>query len=160
MKAHMKALLKLLTLLALFSAPRLASGYYDPGVQRWVNRDPIGDPGPKMVRNHIPVRVHHFKNPGEYSEGSNLYRFVRNDSLDGIDPLGLELMPPAGPTSPIGTPGAGSYCKVPGWLCRAGCWAAAAAGASLTCPESGPGAVACVAAWAAAASICSDACPP
>jgi len=28
--------------LALLSAPNLATAYYDPGVQRWINRDPVG----------------------------------------------------------------------------------------------------------------------
>jgi hypothetical protein len=46
MKTQIKPIIWFLTLLALFSAPRLASGYYDPGVQRWVNRDPL-DAAPK-----------------------------------------------------------------------------------------------------------------
>jgi RHS repeat-associated protein len=40
--------------------------YYDPNLQRWVNRDPIGEAG-----------------------GLNLYQFVRNDPLGFVDPLGL-----------------------------------------------------------------------
>jgi len=31
------------TLPALFWVPNLASAYYDPGVQRWINRDPVAD---------------------------------------------------------------------------------------------------------------------
>lgn len=42
----MKALrLTLLILLSLVLARRPASAYYDPGVQRWITRDPIGEPG-------------------------------------------------------------------------------------------------------------------
>jgi len=40
MKTQMKPLLSFLILLALLSGPHLASAYYDPGVQRWINRDP------------------------------------------------------------------------------------------------------------------------
>ena len=43
MKTQMKGSLRFLTLVALFSVPRLASAYYDPGVQRWINRDPMSD---------------------------------------------------------------------------------------------------------------------
>ena len=40
--------------------------FYDPNLQRWVNRDPIGERG-----------------------GNNLYGFVKNDPQDAIDPRGL-----------------------------------------------------------------------
>jgi RHS repeat-associated protein len=40
--------------------------YYQPNLQRWLNRDPIGERG-----------------------GLNLYRFVRNDPINLFDPLGL-----------------------------------------------------------------------
>lgn len=47
-----------------------ASAYYDPGVQRWINRDPIGEQG-----------------------GGNLYGFVANDPASRIDPTGLKARP-------------------------------------------------------------------
>jgi hypothetical protein len=43
MKTQVSPVLWALALLALFSASNLASAYYDPGVQRWINRDPIRD---------------------------------------------------------------------------------------------------------------------
>jgi RHS repeat-associated protein len=49
--------------------------FYDPNLQRWLNRDPLGEEG-----------------------GFNLYGFVRNKSVGSFDPLGLrsgELIPAA-----------------------------------------------------------------
>jgi hypothetical protein len=66
MKTQMKLILWFLTLVALLSAPHLASAYYDPGTQRWINRDPIQENG-----------------------GINLYCFVEDDPNNAIDPLGL-----------------------------------------------------------------------
>ena len=43
-----------------------ASAFYDPGLQRWINRDPIEEEG-----------------------GINLYAFVDNDPLQQLDPWGL-----------------------------------------------------------------------
>jgi len=44
--------------------------FYDPNLQRWINRDPIGERG-----------------------GLNLFEFASNDSLDFIDRLGLYVVP-------------------------------------------------------------------
>ena len=54
--------------------------FYDPSMQRWLNRDPIGERG-----------------------GLNLYGYVGNDPLDRIDPLGLAYgNPVSGPNGPVG----------------------------------------------------------
>ncbi len=66
MGVRMKPLLWAFSLLALFSAPNLATAYYDPSVQRWINRDPIGEEG-----------------------GANLYGFVANGPIDLADVAGL-----------------------------------------------------------------------
>lgn len=57
-------LLKCLLLLIAFS--NLAQAFYDPGQGRWVSRDPIGERG-----------------------GVNLYGYIGNNSLNGVDRLGL-----------------------------------------------------------------------
>jgi RHS repeat-associated protein len=44
--------------------------FYDPKLQRWINRDPIGEEG-----------------------GINLYGFVHNDPLQEVDPFGLTNLP-------------------------------------------------------------------
>ena len=46
----------------------VAQAFYDPGTQRWVNRDPIGEEG-----------------------GVNMYEFTKNSPPGGIDMLGLTL---------------------------------------------------------------------
>ena len=44
--------------------------FYDPGLGRWISRDPIGE-----------------------TEGINLYRYAANDPLKYTDPSGLEVFP-------------------------------------------------------------------
>jgi len=53
--------------------------YYDPQLQRWPNRDPIGEPGFRSVRT-----------AGLGSTSANLYSFVMNGPLDAVDPFGLK----------------------------------------------------------------------
>jgi RHS repeat-associated protein len=52
--------------------------YYNPSVQRWINRDPLGE-----------------------GAGVNLYRFVRNNAVGALDSLGLQAMPSPEPGPPI-----------------------------------------------------------
>jgi hypothetical protein len=72
MKTRRKSPVWALAFLALLCANNLASAYYDPGVQRWINRDPVVELG-----------------------GRNLYRFVRNSPPSRLDPWGLS--PPKAP---------------------------------------------------------------
>lgn len=57
--------LRLVLVLVVLTGLPPASAYYDPGVQRWINRDPVGERG-----------------------GLNLYGFVSNAPVTKIDPLG------------------------------------------------------------------------
>ena len=72
MKTPLKRLLRALGLVVLFSAPNLASAYYDPGVQRWINRDPEGE-----------------------SPGLNLFGFVSGNPVSHRDAFGLQSVPAA-----------------------------------------------------------------
>ena len=54
--------------------------YYNPGIGRWVNRDPIGDEAFRLI---LP---RNFNSPLE--EGS-VYAFVENNPVSRIDLLGL-----------------------------------------------------------------------
>jgi hypothetical protein len=78
----MKPIIRFLTLLILLSAPHLASAYYDPGVQRWINRDPVVDLG--VVRLCTPPTAARLA-----GRALDLYSFVRNRPLESRDGFGL-----------------------------------------------------------------------
>jgi hypothetical protein len=82
--------------------------FYDPGLQRWLNRDPFGEPG-----FEVELSEQSFRNIGvppryaEVSEGENIYMFVQNDANGYVDTDGLGVaipFPPIEfePPSPIG----------------------------------------------------------
>jgi hypothetical protein len=50
MKARLSLTKIALVVLTLFGSLHTASAYYDPGVQRWINRDPIGVSGQRILR--------------------------------------------------------------------------------------------------------------
>jgi RHS repeat-associated protein len=56
--------------------------FYDPNLQRWMNRDPIGDLGFVTLTERVPVRG---------AIDPNLFLFVRNKPVTAIDALGLTL---------------------------------------------------------------------
>lgn len=69
---------------------------YDPNLQRWIARDPLGDEG-SLVRLSLkigpqfePMPNYAFvRGPFESWGGGNLYNFVANNPVNAIDPLGL-----------------------------------------------------------------------
>jgi RHS repeat-associated protein len=58
--------------------------FYDPNLQRWPNRDPIGEEGFKSTARDVK---------GGQSDGPNLYTFVRNDGVNHVDWNGLYIIP-------------------------------------------------------------------
>jgi RHS repeat-associated protein len=54
--------------------------FYDPSFQRWINRDPIGEPGFELLSAHQ-------ENP--LSSAANLFSFVGNEPTISIDAFGL-----------------------------------------------------------------------
>ena len=88
MKTQLKSLLLPLMLLVLLSPPNLASAYYDPGVQRWINRDPIGE-----------------------QAGANLYCFVLNRPVLLVDTFGESIKDDLCDPCSKNKLGMGSLCK-------------------------------------------------
>jgi hypothetical protein len=113
MKTQMTLPLLFLTLLPLFSAPQLASAYYDPGVQRWINRDPIQERGFEVLRGMLKAPLQRYLPVGEFAEGQDLYRFVRNDPIQHLDEFGLYGILPPGVPFPAVPPGPGIPCDLP-----------------------------------------------
>lgn len=63
--------------------------FYYPNLQRWLNRDPLGDFGflvKKSLRTYWPA----LRSSPERKQGPNLYWFVRNNALNYRDPFGLD----------------------------------------------------------------------
>jgi len=69
MKNVVTKLIRPLALSLLLWAVQPASAFYDPSIQRWINRDPINEEG-----------------------GINLYGFVANDAVNAFDPRGLDIV--------------------------------------------------------------------
>ena len=76
--------------------------FYDPNLQRWINRDPMTERGFENLRKHRTKRPIKWLPFGEQTEGPNMFAYVRNDPQDLLDPVGLGM---AGFIPPRGTPG-------------------------------------------------------
>jgi uncharacterized protein RhaS with RHS repeats len=68
MKTTPAKLMFLIAVLTL-SLRQAACAYYDPGMQRWINRDPVEEKG-----------------------GINVYQLVFNDPLSAVDPFGESVL--------------------------------------------------------------------
>lgn len=55
-------------------------GFYDPGPQRWINKDPLEDAGFRVS----PVAL-----GGGRDGDASPYAYLRNDPLNEMDPFGL-----------------------------------------------------------------------
>jgi RHS repeat-associated protein len=88
MKTTMNTLRGGLMLAAALMMAQIASGFYDANLGRWVSRDPIGEGG-----------------------GYNLYRFVGNNPINWVDPLGL-----SGTLTIDSTGGGGGSLDGHGWI--------------------------------------------
>ena len=81
-KPTTKALLPVALLLFLFSLYS-AKAFYDPGIQRWVNRDPLGEPGFETVRAGTPTP--------QYGPPKT-YLFLENAPNGFVDSDGLSII--------------------------------------------------------------------
>ncbi len=55
--------------------------FYDPNLQRWLNRDPLPEKGFGQLVGKLPGLL----------EDAQLYAYVRNDPISRVDPLGLTI---------------------------------------------------------------------
>ena len=143
--------------------------FYDPNLQRWLNRDPLGDHRATLllqVPSKSLVRAFAWGLKIEQLEGPNLFAFLANNPVSSIDPLGRDHYQEPCFTKPMTGENIGPMWEdlwntiPPKWrgkICRASCWGAASLCSTLC---AGPQAPACLVACAAGASLCSDACPP
>jgi len=79
MKKLIQVLSNCLPLFLLVSSTISTSAFYDPQLQRWVNRDPLGERGFEVLRRSSIVS----------KRGSNLYTALNNNPLNAIDAFGL-----------------------------------------------------------------------
>ena len=75
----------LVGLLLILTSLRTTSAYYDPGVQRWINRDPYGEPGFELLRH---------QRQSVLGDGRNCCVFVENDPVTSIDADGTQITIP------------------------------------------------------------------
>jgi RHS repeat-associated protein len=61
---------------------------YEPNLQRWPNRDPLGEPGFEAVRQGPSSR--RLLRPSQPFDGTTLYAFVGNRPITQIDPYGTD----------------------------------------------------------------------
>jgi hypothetical protein len=87
-----------------------ARAFYDPGTQRWLNRDPVREEGFGVVRKSQrepgpqPDKLRKLVLEGPNTQrfaknilagaGENLYAFVRNEPIAHLDSLGLQSICP------------------------------------------------------------------
>jgi RHS repeat-associated protein len=85
MNAMQKSLIHIM-LMPLFTliCHQTASAYYDPGVQRWINRDPLPERGFETRRFRGGLMALGLKADNEYA-------CCRNNPINYGDPLGLEV---------------------------------------------------------------------
>jgi hypothetical protein len=71
-----------------------AKAYYDPGAQRWINRDPVAESGSAQLRRQeIAGRSGLLVRLAGWSVLRNLYSLVVNQPLEDVDPWGLVPKP-------------------------------------------------------------------
>ena len=72
---------------------------YSPEMGRWLSRDPIAEEGHTLLRTRRTKRRKAVEDepPNRVEEKSALYLFIFNNSVDSVDPLGLQRFDWVGP---------------------------------------------------------------
>lgn len=100
----MKTTKSIVALLFMLLTAQAALAWYDPSTQRWLSRDPIGEPGFETLRTatampkigiQIPRTSTRWVTRDSVSEGGvNLYEFVQNRPITLHDAHGLIALSP------------------------------------------------------------------
>lgn len=85
-----------LALFSLLSTSEIASAFYDPTTQSWINRDPMHEPGLILLATGASSDSRGSFGPTtpEEDHRPNLYAFVLNDPADYVDPDGQWIFRP------------------------------------------------------------------
>lgn len=81
MKTISNRIKQCLLFFAAFVVVESASAFYDAGLGRWINRDPIGEPGFEELN---------LGGVDPLGDGPNLYAFVANNPITRVDSFGLD----------------------------------------------------------------------
>ncbi len=84
-----------LAILAALMVVDSALAYYSPRLGRFINRDPIGEPGFRVVQSAVAPTA--FLPRDSVRTQGNVYRYVSNRPTNRIDPLGLDECCNCGP---------------------------------------------------------------
>ncbi len=100
-----KYFIVLATILSFGSATAFA--YFDPGLQRWINRDPIEENGFESIRNCDPSQKRLLYYIADIQISRNMYAYVNDNPISLTDYLGLasgylptHKLPPYDPSNP------------------------------------------------------------
>lgn len=98
--------IKAAVLAAMFiCSPRTASAFYDPGMQRWPNQDPLENEGFQVLLfSSSGSRFSRLYSLSGLLLDPNLYTFNDNDPEDDYDALGLSPSSPSGPSGGTNNP--------------------------------------------------------
>ena len=80
MNAKLKRWLRTGVVLAVLVLACPVHAFYNPSTGRWLNRDPLGEPGFELIRQRHPLVL---------GDGPNQYLFIRNNPPAFFDPFGL-----------------------------------------------------------------------
>ena len=91
----MKTTKSIIIVLFVLATAQIASAYYCPATGRWLSRDPIGEPGFQTLQAASPQVIQQQsarwidRDPIAAQQTANPYNFVKNNSVNVVDPLGL-----------------------------------------------------------------------
>ncbi len=81
MTTPLSTVTRTLVCLGTLLAAHLASAFYDPSLQRWITRDPIGEPGFRKAAGRVSGA----------GDKAQLYAPLHNNPIQKLDPYGLAV---------------------------------------------------------------------